>query len=558
MLLELSIENFVTIKKLDLSFDTGLSVFTGETGAGKSMLLHAMQTLLGRRLGQDLIGPHKDHVRVAGLFSYEKLNEEVLKIVGDVPAEGELLLVREITKAGRSRAFINGHLASIGQLTEVGAQLINICGQHQSVRILDQANYLGIVDEYGSLATELGHYTELFHQVAAKRERVAAMRESASRSALRQAELQHLISDIAKVCDPAIDRGEIEGRLKAQRSLEDLQETRMEFLEAVEGTAGVLRNLRSARSALQQSLKVAPHLSGLIGKWDDAVGKFEGDLNSITAEVNKQLGGTDLDERELEELRSTLSAIAGLERKYRRDHGGLKELFQKAKTEFESLEVLDDELPKFEKELRQVESRLQESAEALSRKRKTAAKKLQELVQVELRELSIADALFVVDFEVLECGVRGLDKVDFKISTSKGMPPRSLAAVASGGELSRITLALKKILSDRSGVNVLVFDEVDTGISGRVARVVGEKLRQLGQNGAQVLCVTHLPQIASLADHHFEVFKDPGSDSGHTQTAVRRLESGQKVNEIAKMLAGLEVTKATLVTAEELIASKAG
>jgi DNA repair protein RecN (Recombination protein N) len=556
MLLELSIENFITIKKLDLSFEEGLTVFTGETGAGKSMLLHAMQTLLGRRLSQELIGPHQDHVRVAGLFSYEELGPELRSVVGDAPEQGEILLVREVTKSGRSRAFVNGHLVTISQLTEVGARLINICGQHQSVRILDQSNYLSFVDQFAGVDRELAEFSKLYSETTAARERVAAMREAASKAALRQAELQHLIADLSKVCEGELDRTAIEEQLRTQRGAEELEERREEILEFLESEKGIYKSIRGVHNSLLQAAKFDPQLSSLLQSWDDSAARFEEDAGQFVVQLNKRISGSALDERELEKLRATLSLIASLERKYRRDHAGLKEVYLKAKSELEGLNSIDDDLPRAEKELKVLEAKLISVAETLSKKRVAAGKRMQELVQSELRELSINEAVFVLEFEKVNCGPRGIDKVDFLISTNKGMTPRPLASVASGGELSRITLALKKILSDRSGVNVLVFDEVDTGISGRVARVVGEKLRQLSQHGAQVVCVTHLPQIASLADHHYEVRKAVGSN-GTTQTSVHKLQDDEKVNEIAKMLAGLEVTKATLASAEELLSSKA-
>lgn len=555
MLLELSIENFITIKKLDLSFESGLTVFTGETGAGKSMLLHAMQTLLGRRLSQELIGPHQDHVRIAGLFSYEELGPELQAVLGDLPEEGEILLVREVTKSGRSRAFINGHLATIAQLSDVGTRLINICGQHQSVRILDQSNYIGFVDQFAGAERELIEFQKCYSETTTMRNQVAAMRESAAKAALRQAELQHLISDLSKVCEGDIDRQSIEDQLRTQRGAEELEERRGDILELLESERGIYKTMRGVRSALSQAVKVDSQLTSLLQTWDESATRFENEVGQFVAQLNKKISGSALDERELERLRATLSTIASLERKYRRDHAGLKEVYLKAKGELDGLGSLDDDLPRCEKELKILETKLLASADLLSKKRRSAGKRMQELVQAELRELSISEAVFVLEFEQVPCGSNGIDRVDFLISTNKGMTPRPLASVASGGELSRITLALKKTLSDRSGVNVLVFDEVDTGISGRVARVVGEKLRQLSQNGAQVVCVTHLPQIASLADHHYEVRKE-SAKGGTTQTSVHKLGEEEKVNEIAKMLAGLEVTKATLASAEELLSSK--
>lgn len=559
MLLELSIENFVTIRKLNLSFEAGLTVLTGETGAGKSILLHAMQTLLGRRLNQELIGAHQDFVRVSGLFACQELESAWPDYLDQFPKNGEVLLTREVSRSGRGRAFVNGQLVTVGQLSDFGARLINICGQHQSVRILDQSYYLDfVVDDFCELVRERADFEEFYGAVQKKREQVKQMKEAASKAALRSAELQHLVSDLKKVCETTLERADIEDALRRYRTAEDFAARREEIFEVVESDSGVLENLKQIRTVLAQCCKLDPksgQYAQLLSRWDEFAGQFEGSLQSLLGDLNRELGGRVVDEVELEDLRALLSLIASLERKYRRDHSGLRELFSKAQEELGSLQSIDDDLPRNEKDLLQQEQKLRRLAEGLSAKRKDGALRLQSLVEKELRELSISDAVFKVNFETVDCGPRGIDRVDFLISTNKGMEPRPLAAVASGGELSRITLALKKILSDRSGVNVLVFDEVDTGISGRVARVVGEKLRQLAQNGSQVLCVTHLPQIASLADHHFEVLKTSAEDGG-VQTIIKKLEGQEKVNEIAKMLAGLEVTQASLATASELLASK--
>jgi DNA repair protein RecN (Recombination protein N) len=558
MLVELHIENFALVERQSISFGPGLNVISGETGSGKSILLSAIQFLLGERPRTSPLRTGAERGEVQGLFSLESLGAEarvglpdILKDEHGVLAD-EVSVVREVHRSGKSKVFLNGRLASVSLLEQVMSRLVNICGQNQHVRLLDPRFHLETLDGFGGFKERVQRFRERFDRWREVcRQLSDAERETAERSQ-RETQLLETVAELtAARLRPGI-RAELEARVRALSHAARLNEAGQRVLCALsDDESGVGAQLKRIQSEVSEMERLDPSFSQCAQLFTSA----RRELREFEFSVQRAVSAITEDESQLEELRTQLAEVARLERKYRKADGELVELLAEMSRELDQRGA-GQNLAQLRKEREIIEEALKQESAQLSAERAAAADRLASEVEGGLSEVAMGGSKFRVELLPTTLGPSGSDRAEFLLSSNRGEPERPLREIASGGELSRILLVLKQVLSDRTGVNVLVFDEVDTGISGAVARAVGKKLRALAAS-SQVICVTHLPQVASLADQHFLVDKrEIKGAKARTITHIEGIEGDRRVDEIARMLAGYTVTAAARESARELLSSK--
>lgn len=547
MLIELKISNFAIVKEQKVSFSPGLNVITGETGSGKSIILSALELLLGARPRAHFIRSGAESMEIEGKFDLTRVGQSVLHELPEIAKGKDLRVIRTMNQSGKSKVLVNGKATTISTLEEISQKIINICGQGQQMRLLEPRYHLECIDDFADLNEEVQSFKSEYEAYLIQKERLDQIKGDESKRSVRLQDLTQIIEDLTPLALSNGSRQELEDEIKRIEGGEKLILGGEDVLENLKGEDGVLKSLFEVISKMNEMLK-----------WDKSLNTYISELSSAriviqetSRELESYIAKVENDPETLEDLRVKLAEISRLERKYRRDDRALAELLIESQDEHRALSSFCN-FEKLEEELSKVEAKLLKQAGKISLKRRAAAKQLVKAVESDLHDVNMSDARLEVEFEEVELNRRGIDQIELLIASNKGEPFKPLRQVASGGELSRIMLVLKKNLRDRAGVNVLVFDEVDTGVSGKVARAVGEKLSSLAENG-QVICITHLPQIASLADHHLLVDKQVGD---RAISVVREISGDQQVDEIARMLAGYTVTDATRESARELLASK--
>lgn len=549
MLSELTISNFVIIERQSLSFHSAFNVISGETGAGKSIILHALEFILGGKGSTSLIRSGADHLEVQALFDLTAIPQAIRSELPDIVGDGdELVVSRTQPREGRGKVLINGRLGTVSLLEEIVRKLVNICSQHHQTKLLDARYHLELLDGFAEVENLSDRMREAYRAWADARNELSALQQAQSKGAARREELLQILEDLDALTKLKPGRRqELEGEIKRIGNFERLMQSGQQALELLSGDEGLCIKLKELSGVLSDMAKFDASTNRIIQEFEEA----RGFLTRSEMAIGRYVASLDVDATALEELREELSDLARLERKYRVNDEGLCELQRKAREELALLGG-DEGLKVLEKKVAELLTVVTSIGTELRAVRKKAAKKLMAAVATELSELNMVDASLQVRFTETEPSPMGLDKIDFLISTNKGEPHAPLSHIASGGELSRVMLVLKKILREQSGVNVLIFDEVDTGISGGVARSVGRMLKEISGE-SQVICITHLPQVASLSDKHFLVHKEIGD---RAVTVVRALTDGEKVDEIARMLAGFTITEASRASARELIESR--
>jgi len=465
--------------------------------------------------------------------------------VGD---DDELVVSRTLPREGRGKVLINGRLGTVSLLEEIVRKIVNICSQHHQTKLLDPKYHLDLLDGFCDCAALSDKMRETHRRWSEKRLEFQRVQDAQAKGAIRRDELEAITSELAALPNLRAGRRiELEREVKRIGNAERLISVGQRALDLMSGEEGLTLGMKELAGCMQELVRLDPSASAIYTEFEsarDALGRSE---TSISRFVNS----LDVDAETLETLREELSEIARLERKYRTDDGGIVELRERTARELSTLSG-GESFKELEREVARLLEEALKVGRELRKARTVGAKQLCKAVALDLAELNMRDATLDVRFTETDPTAVGLDKVDFLISTNKGQPHAPLSTIASGGELSRVMLVLKKILRERSGVNVLIFDEVDTGISGGVARSVGQMLKEISSR-SQVVCITHLPQVASLSDRHFLVNKEVGD---RAVTVVRQLSDDEKVDEIARMLAGYTITEASRASARELIGSK--
>jgi DNA repair protein RecN (Recombination protein N) len=549
MLSELTISNFAIIEKQSLSFHSHFNVISGETGAGKSIILNALEFILGGKGSTSLVRAGADAMEVQALFDLSAVSPSIRAELPDIVGQDdELVVSRTQPREGRGKVLINGRLGTVSLLEEIVRKLVNICSQHHQTKLLDARFHVELLDGFAENGKLVVSMREAFAAWSAANRRLEDLQREQASSSQRREDLALLIEELEAI--PLLKAGrraELEAQVKKISNFEKLVQAGQKAVDLLTGDDGVGGTLREISSAVAEMSRLDSGTEAIVKEFELAREALTQSERAITRYVD----ALDVDAASLEQLREELSELARLERKYRLDDAGLAERLVVARGEYERLAESGD-IKKLQREVEELSKVVQVRGQELRAARQKAAKQLETAVAKDLGELAMADASLRVNLTPIEPTASGIDKVEFAISTNKGEPPGPLAQIASGGELSRVMLVLKKILREQSGVNVLIFDEVDTGISGGVARSVGRMLKAISSQ-SQVLCITHLPQVASLSDKHFLVQKQVGE---RAVTIVKALSETEKVDEIARMLAGFTITDASRASARELIESR--
>ena len=549
MLLTLAITNIAIIERLEMEFGAGFNVLTGETGAGKSIVMDALGLILGDRANPELIRTGCEEAAVEALFDLAGRDDLQAELAdAGFPGGAELLLRRVITRAGRSRAYVNGSLATLVQLQPLAERLVAVCGQHEHQALLGRDAHLPFVDRFGGHAAELDAYRASYAAWRATAERLARL-TAAERERARRLDL--LRFQVGEIADAQLAPGE-EEELAAERLL--LQHA--ERLAAAAG--GGFETLYGADGAVCERIgRVADDLAGLAGI-DPTLGSLAETLRQslytledVAAQLRAHLGRVSVDPARQAQIEERLALLGALKRKYGLPVEEILARGEELAGELAELEHAEETRELLEAELARHLAALQAAGAVLGQARRVAGERLSAAMQLELADLAMPGARFALQLTALpEPGPAGLERGEFLLAPNRGEALLPLARVASGGELSRVLLALKRVAPESDRVPTLIFDEVDAGIGGVTATAVGVKLQAVSRS-AQVLCVTHLPQVAAGADRHFLVAKQ--DRAGRTVTVVSLLAGEARVTEMARMLGGAQVTERTLAHARELL-----
>ena len=551
MLKELDIENLAVIEKATISFCDKLNVFSGETGAGKSILIGGINAVLGGRTGRDIVRTGESKAVVTALFD-DIPKSTVLKLEENgYFYEGELLLQREISSDGKSTARINGKITTAAVLKEIASELIDIHGQHDTAILMSTDNQRQILDSYGGVESKLSEYRDVFRSFSHVSKEVKALQQEIQERDEKIAVLSEKIEDVEGYGLKVGEEKEVSDRLEKVRGFEAYQRALTEAYGCIngydEGSSSVSL-LRSACASLGKIAKEddeADEMSLLLQRLKGALIEIEDIGSELSGAINDEYSA-----ESLSELENRLSDILLLKRRYRMETDELIEALDKWKKELEELKESDDILEELNEKRRKLADEVKAMAQEISDLRKEAADRLVKEITGELVFLDMPNVQFIFDFQRDKISITGMDKVEMLISVNKGEEPKPMNKIASGGELSRIMLAVKNVLASADNVPTMIFDEIDTGISGRAAHKVGVKLSEIAGK-RQVLCVTHLAQIAAMGDRHLLIEKK--SDDKRTYTNVHALDYEERKHEIARIISGDSDNEVTLRSAEELL-----
>ena len=547
MLSLLHIENIAVIESADISFDQGFNVLTGETGAGKSIVIDAISAILGERAYRDMIRTGTTKASVRAVFT--DVPELAWFADNGVEYDSETVIQREVHLDGKNVCRVNGTLVSVSILRKLGIQLINIHGQHDSASLFDEANHLTFLDAFGDNEALRSDYLEKYEAVAKLRREIDRMTMDESEKLRRMETLRYQIKEIEKAELEAGEDEELEARRKILQNAEKLSdgmETAVECLYGGDDSDGTSGLLAQAEYALSRLAKFSDSYAALHEKIADLMYQVQ----DAAEEVRDARDDLSYSADELEQIESRLDKIHRLRRKYGATCSDILEYLEQAKKELDDIEFADDHLEKLKKKLNKAEKTAWDAAFELRKNRKETAVSMSERILSELAQLDMPRVQFSCEFTELDLTNTGADAVAFYMSANAGEALKPMSKVASGGELARIMLAMKNVLAEKDQVNTLIFDEVDTGVSGRAAQKVAEKLRTVAKH-KQVLCVTHLPQLAALAHTHLLIAK--GERDGRTYTTVTPLDIEGRKKELARIIGGTNITETTLKSAEEML-----
>ena len=550
MLELLHIENIAVIETADIAFQPGFNALTGETGAGKSIVIDAMGAVLGGRASRELIRTGMPKAFVSAVFSHVPANLPGLAENGIAPDEdGNLLLQREMTVDGKNTCRVNGRPLTVTQLRQIGAELLNIHGQHDGQQLLDEEQHGAYLDRFGRMDAPLAAYRKEYAAMAALREQIRTLQMDEAEKARRMDSLRFQIDELERA---ELVPGE-EEELNARR---ELLRNGEKYIAALSGadyclngddsSTGAVTAIRDAEEALHGIRHLSPDLEELYKRLES----LRCEAFDLAETVRDKRAEFDFSPAELDAAEARTDQLYRLKKKYGATVEDMIAYLDKCRTELDAMETADDTLILLNGQLKKAEANVKAAGAVLTQKRKEAAKVLEQRIQQELRDLDMNKVRFFIDFAEKEPAQDGCDSIRFLMSANVGEDLRPIAKIASGGELARIMLALKNVLAEQESIATLVFDEVDTGVSGRAAQKVAEKLAQVARH-KQVLCVTHLPQLAAMADTHFSVEK--GEASGRTFTHVVQLDREARKAELARITGGSRVTGALLESAGELL-----
>ena len=553
MLSLLHIENIALIDQADISFGPGFNVLTGETGAGKSIIIDSISAVMGERTSRDLIRTGEKSALVTAIFR-DLPDLPWFQENGIGPDEnGELILSRKIQADGKNICRVAGKPCTVVQLKALGGQLIDIHGQHDGQQLLDESCHLGYLDSFGLLGADGEEYRTEYQKLAELRRQIAALQMNEAEKARRIDTLQYQIAELERAELRPGEEEELDERKKILRSADQL-------MAAVEGAYGAVfgdEDRDGAASLLAEAESAVARVADFSGELSQ-LSESLADLRYAAEDAAERLrdlrDSFEFSPHELDEVESRLDLLYRLKKKYGSTIQEMLEYLERSRAELDRIEMAEDTILKLEKKRAKLLEKVKKKAEELSKKRQAAAQTLKERIEEELRQLDMPKVRFETEFLPksgdLGLDETGMDEVRFLMSANVGENLKPIARVASGGELSRIMLALKNVLAENDSIMTLIFDEVDTGVSGRAAGKVAEKMSRLSQT-CQVLCVTHLAQIAAMSDSHYSVQKE--EKDGRTYTNVRTLDREGRKQELARLTGGVHTSAAILEGAEELL-----
>lgn len=554
MIIELSIRNFAIIDDLSISFNDGLTVLTGETGAGKSIIIDAVQLLVGGRASTQYIKHGKDKAEIIGQFELTKNKENIIQVCNryDIDIENDVLILeRTMYSSGKSVCRVNHKIVTLSVLKEIGQLFVQIHSQHDTMYLMEQQNHLSLVDQYNEaeinpLKTK---YTEKYNEWLTLRKKYEKLHTDEQEMAHRLDLLQFQLTELEQANLVDNEDETLEHERKQLQNFEQIYTALQEAYFALNGDGKGLELLHSVKQSLE---KVEEH-DEFIRQHAELVNDLYYQLEDVTIQLNDYKDQLHFDEHRLNEIESRLNELNRLKKKYGHTVKEMIDYREKIKIEIDEINNRDTHVEHLKLQIDEAEKEALALAERLSELRKQTAKQLEKDLLVELKDLYLENARFSVQFKRIvdqPLSKDGIDHVTFMLSTNVGEPLKELDKVASGGELSRIMLAMKKLFAEHDLIQTVIFDEIDTGVSGRVAQAIAEKMYQIATS-TQTLCITHLPQVAAMADHHLLIEKV--IENEETSTKITTLEHDSIVNELGKMMTGAKLTESALEHAEELL-----
>ncbi len=554
MLRNLTIENIAVIESADIAFDDGLNVMTGETGAGKSIVIDSINAILGERTSKELVRTGCAKASVTALF--EEQREVLLPLFEqlglDEPEDSELLIRRTISADGKNVCRINAQPATVGMLRTLGRELVNIHGQHDSQNLLNPQTHIFYLDSLAKLDEKLKTYRAVFEQRNQIRREIRSLQTDGEE---KQRRLDLLDFQIREIEAAELTEGEMDELKKSRLFFRNSEK----ILSALSSAHGLLSGGEESPGALVEVRSCADELESAAEYYEEVepvsqqLRELSYQLDDVSESVRSLLDDLDYDPRQAQAVEDRLDYLNKLSRKYGATEADMLRYCEECRAEKERISFSEEHLLALNEEEQKLEKKAKELAAELSNLRREAGDRFSRRVCEELRFLDMPNVTFAAEQTECELNENGMDTVEFLISANLGESPKPLAKIASGGELSRIMLSIKNVLSDRDGVGTLIFDEIDTGVSGHAAVKLGQKLHEAAQ-GRQVICVTHLAQIASQADHHFRIRKTTAN--GKTYTDIQPLDWEGRKRELARILGGEAITQAQLDLAQELLTNR--
>ncbi|MBE3037169.1 MAG: DNA repair protein RecN, partial [Candidatus Atribacteria bacterium] len=575
---ELQVRNFAVIDDVTVKFGNGLNILTGETGAGKTLIIEAINLLIGERADSDLIRENEEKLIVQGYFDFSK-NEKVLNFLKDEnilyenDSTDDIVISREVNKLGKNRAFINGIFTQVSTLKNLGKNFLDLHGQHDHQSLLDEDTHINIIDRFGKVDVKnikLQYQKSYKNFINAKKQMDELLKKQVEKE-IRLSDLKYRLDEIEKLKFKENEEEELENEKNVLKNYEKIYNLCSHSISLLNGTETANRQTRQA--ALIDDLALLNKSVSDLFQIDRRFIKFNEDvenLNLVLGELNRYLnsyiGELEFSAERLDEIQERLYKISELKRKYNKSLPEIILYILELREEINNFENLDNEIEIKKKDFEITRDVLKENALELSQVRNKIIKIVEDEIRLELENLNLKTAeikisngyivaennsmALEIDGQTVRFGQNGIDSIEFLISLNLGESVKPLRKIASGGEISRIMLALKSIISGMDNISTMVFDEIDTGIGGATAIVVGKKLHKISKN-CQVICITHLPQIAAFSDHHY--FIDKFEENGRTKIKITKLDNSKKVKELSRMLSGMEESSISIMHAEELL-----
>jgi DNA repair protein RecN (Recombination protein N) len=550
MLKHLYIKNFTLIDELDISLYEGFSVITGETGAGKSIILGAIALLLGQRADSKTIKQGAEKCVIEAHFDLSRYGMQAFFDENDIEYDADDCIIRrELTAAGKSRAFINDTPVALSMLKELGDQLMDVHSQHQNLLLNKQDFQLEVVDIIADDAAQLAKYQQTYTAYQAAEKELADLQAAIERNRENRDFLQFQYEELENAHLIEGEQEELEQRSDTMEHSEDIKSALYTTDNALSAEQnGVIESLRSSLSALRSIEAVYPEVGDLIQRIDSSYI----DLKDVAHEVSNLLESVDFDPAELDQVNNRLDRIYELEKKYHVDTiEALIEKRDNLQQQLQAIENGDESLDEVKARLSALEAQARKEAEALTKLRTKAAKMIENEMQKRLVPLGMPHVRFSIQLTAVELGVNGSDRVSFLFSANTSTPLQPVSQVASGGEIARVMLSLKAMISGAVKLPTIIFDEIDTGVSGKTAEMMAQIMKEMGGHGRQVISITHLPQIAALGSVHYKVEKNETANG--TTSKMRQLDADERVREIAQMLSGSDVSEAAIQNAKALL-----